>query len=75
MATHAAIVAIKKACADGDATRAEVQKFLRTTLLPKTVLGGNLQFTARGDVQGAKFYIFKLGAGGQEDARRLASSI
>lgn len=64
VATNAAIVAIQKACADGNATRAEVQKLLKATLLPKTVLGGNLQFTAKGDVKGAKFYIFKLGAGG-----------
>ncbi len=66
VATNAAIVAIQKACADGDATRAEVQKQLKATLLPKTVLGGNLQFTAKGDVKGAKFYIFKLGAGGKK---------
>jgi branched-chain amino acid transport system substrate-binding protein len=66
VATQAAIAAIKKACADGDATRAEVQKQLKATLIPKTVLGGNLQFTARGDVKGAKFYIFKLGVGGKK---------
>jgi branched-chain amino acid transport system substrate-binding protein len=66
VATQAAIAAINKACADGDATRAEVQKQLKATLIPKTVLGGNLQFTARGDVKGAKFYIFKLGAGGKK---------
>ena len=66
VATQAAIAAIKKACADGNATRAEVQKQLKATLLPKTILGGNLQFTARGDVKGAKFYIFKLGAGGKK---------
>jgi branched-chain amino acid transport system substrate-binding protein len=66
VATQAAIAAIKRACADGDATRAEVQRQLKATLLPKTVLGGNLQFTARGDVKGAKFYIFKLGAGGKK---------
>lgn len=66
VATNAAIVAIQKACADGNATRAEVQKQLKATLLPKTVLGGNLQFTAKGDVKGAKFYIFKLGAGGKK---------
>jgi len=66
VATQAAIAAIKKACADGDATRAEVQKQLKATLIPKTVLGGNLQFTTRGDVKGAKFYIFKLGAGGKK---------
>ena len=66
VATQAAIAAIKKACADGNATRAEVQKHLKTTFIPKTVLGGNLQFTARGDVKGAKFYVFKLGAGGKK---------
>ena len=66
VATNAAIVAIQKACADGTVSRAEVQKQLKATLLPKTVLGGNLQFTARGDVKGSKFYIFKLGAGGKK---------
>ena len=66
VATQAAIAAIQKACADGNATRAEVQKQLRTTFIPKTVLGGNLQFTAKGDVKGSKFYIFKLGAGGKK---------
>ena len=66
VATNAAIVAIQKACTDGTVTRAEVQKQLKATLLPKTPLGGNLQFTARGDVKGSKFYIFKLGAGGKK---------
>lgn len=66
VATQAAIAAIKRACADGDATRTEVHKNLKQTLIPKTILGGNLQFTARGDVKGAKFYIFKLGAGGKK---------
>jgi branched-chain amino acid transport system substrate-binding protein len=66
VATNAAIVAIQKACADGTVTRAEVQKQLKATLLPKTPLGGNLQFTAKGDVKGSKFYIFKLGAGGKK---------
>ena len=66
VATQAAIAAIQKACADGNATRAEVQKQLKATFLPKIILGGNLQFTAKGDVKGAKFYIFKLGAGGKK---------
>ena len=39
VATNAAIVAIQKACADGNATRAEVLKNLHATRLPKTVLG------------------------------------
>jgi branched-chain amino acid transport system substrate-binding protein len=66
VATDAAIKAIQKACTDGNATRAEVQRNLRTTFLPKTVLGGNLQFTAKGDVKGAKFYVFKIGSGGKK---------
>ena len=36
VATQAAIMAIQKACADGNATRAEVQKNLRTTFIPKS---------------------------------------
>jgi len=43
-----------------------VTKQLRTTFIPKSILGGNLQFTAKGDVKGAKFYIFKLGSGGKK---------
>jgi branched-chain amino acid transport system substrate-binding protein len=66
VATDAAIKAIQKACADGNATRAEVQRNLKSTLLVKTVLGGNLQFTAKGDVKGAKFYVFKVGSGGKK---------
>ena len=66
VATQAAIAAIRKACADGDATRAEVQKNLKATFIPKIVLGGNLRFTARGDRKGASFSIFKLEAGGKK---------
>ena len=66
VATQAAILAIQKACADGDATRAEVQRNLKRTSIARTVLGARLQFTARGDVKGSKFYIFKLGAGGKK---------
>ena len=66
VATQAAIGAIRKACADGDATRAEVQRNLRATFIPKIVLGGDIRFTARGDRKGAKFFIFKLGPGGRK---------
>jgi ABC-type branched-subunit amino acid transport system substrate-binding protein len=41
-----------------------VERNLRRTFIPKIVLGGSLRFTARGDRKGAKFVIFKLGAGG-----------
>ena len=65
VATQAAIAAIRKACADGRASRAEVEKNLEATFIPSIVLGGNLRFTARGDRKGARFSIFKLGAGGK----------
>ena len=66
VATQAAILAIQKACADGEATRGEVQAQLKRTSIARTVLGARLQFTARGDVKGAKFYIFKLNANGKK---------
>ena len=58
-------MAIQKACADGNATRAEVLKNLRATFLPKTVLGGTLR-SPHGDIKGSKFYIFRLGPGGEK---------
>ena len=66
VATQATILAIQKACTDGNATRAEVQANLKRTSIARTVLGAKLQFTPRGDVKGSKFYIFKLGAGGKK---------
>jgi branched-chain amino acid transport system substrate-binding protein len=66
VAMQAAIAAIRQACADGAATRAEVQKNLQATLIPKIVLGGSLRFTPRGDRRGAKFSIFRLEAGGKK---------
>lgn len=66
VATQAAIAAIRKACADGTATRAEVLKHLRATSIRRIVLGGRLEFTARGDRKGAGFSIFELGAGGRK---------
>jgi ABC-type branched-subunit amino acid transport system substrate-binding protein len=66
VATQAAIGAIKTACADGAATRAEVQRNLERTFIPRIVLGGSLRFTANGDRQGAKYSVFKLGPGGRK---------
>ena len=65
VATQAAVAAVRQACADGDASRAEVQKLLQATSIPRIVLGGSLRFTARGDRSGARFSIFKLGTGGK----------
>jgi branched-chain amino acid transport system substrate-binding protein len=66
VATQAAIAAIRKACADGEATRAEVEKNLRATFIRKIVLGGNLRFTAHGDRKGATFFIFRVAPGGKK---------
>lgn len=66
VATQAAIAAIQKACADGEATRAEVLRKMKLTRIPSIVLGGDLEFTARGDRKDARFSIFKVGAGGKK---------
>ena len=66
VATQAAIAAIQKACADGEATRTEVLRTMKATRIPSIVLGGALQFTARGDRKDARFSVFKLGAGGKK---------
>jgi branched-chain amino acid transport system substrate-binding protein len=67
VATQAAIKAILAACSDGEATRAEVAQNLRKTVIRKSILGGTLRFTPKGDVRNAKFYIFRLdGKGGKK---------
>jgi branched-chain amino acid transport system substrate-binding protein len=66
VATQAVLVALRTACADGTASRAEVSKELRRVDLPRVVLGGGLRFTANGDVKGGKFSIFRLEPGGRK---------
>jgi branched-chain amino acid transport system substrate-binding protein len=62
MAAWVLMSAIDTACKDGKATRAEVTANVRRTRVP-SILGGTLRFTKRGDVAGAKFYIFKIANG------------
>jgi branched-chain amino acid transport system substrate-binding protein len=59
MATLVVANAIKKACANGKATRVEVLANVKRTSLP-SILGGTLKFTATGDVRGAKFFVFRI---------------
>ena len=66
VATQAVLAALRAACADGTASRAELLKQLRAVSVPRVVLGGGLRFTANGDVKGGKFSIFKLGPGGSK---------
>ncbi len=59
MATWVLMSAINTACQDGRATRAEVSANVKRTRLP-SILGGQVRFTSKGDVAGAKFYVFKI---------------
>jgi branched-chain amino acid transport system substrate-binding protein len=59
MATWVVMGAINTACKDGAATRAEVTANVRKTNIP-SILGGQIRFTKKGDVAGAKFYVFKI---------------
>jgi branched-chain amino acid transport system substrate-binding protein len=59
MATWIILDAIRKSCGDGVVTRPEVVRWVKATNVP-SILGGNIIFTSKGDVQGAKFYIFKV---------------
>jgi branched-chain amino acid transport system substrate-binding protein len=52
--------AVTTACKDGKGSRAEVRKDFAKVSLPNTILGGPVRFTAKGDVAGAKFHIFKI---------------
>lgn len=52
--------AITTACKDGKISRAEVRKDVLKVHLPNTILGGPIRLTAKGDVAGAKFHIFKI---------------
>lgn len=59
MAAWVAMGAIQRACADGDANRAEVTRQVRRTNIP-SILGGRISFTRRGDPNPTKFYIFRV---------------
>ena len=53
--------AIKAVCANGDTpTRDNVRAELAKVNLTDTIFGSPVSFTAKGDVAGAKFYIFKI---------------
>jgi branched-chain amino acid transport system substrate-binding protein len=59
MAAWVAMGAIQRACADGEATRAEVTREVRRTNV-RSILGGRISFTRRGDPNPTKFYIFRV---------------
>jgi branched-chain amino acid transport system substrate-binding protein len=59
MSAWIAMAAITKACADGEASRAEVVRFVRATNTP-SILGGTIRFTPRGNIRGGSFFIAKI---------------
>lgn len=60
VSVQALLTAMKKACADKKSSRAEVLKNLKTTRLPRTILGLPVQFDGRGQNKFAAFYIYKI---------------
>jgi ABC-type branched-subunit amino acid transport system substrate-binding protein len=59
MATWVLMTAINTACRDAAVTRAEVVANVKRTRIP-SILGGQIRFTSKGDIAGAKFYMFKI---------------
>ena len=57
-----AMTAIRKACADGKVTRAEVTKNVRTSTTP-SIIGSPAQFDAKGDLKGGEFVIYRITSG------------
>ncbi len=63
MAGYVAMEAIRKACANGSATRAEVVQKTRATNVP-SIIGDNIRFDAKGDLKGGgEFVIYKITSG------------
>jgi hypothetical protein len=54
------MTAIRRACANGRASRAEVTGIVRTTNIP-SITGGRARFDRKGDLfGGGKFTVFKI---------------
>jgi len=60
VATQAILQAAQRACAAGAPDRAGVLAELKNTNIVGSILGRDMAFDAKGDVNGARFYIFKL---------------
>ncbi|HZG36524.1 MAG TPA: branched-chain amino acid ABC transporter substrate-binding protein [Gaiellaceae bacterium] len=64
-ATQAALAAISAACEDGEPTRESVNEKLGETDQQDSILGDAISFDDSGDVEGARFYLFKVLGGGK----------
>jgi branched-chain amino acid transport system substrate-binding protein len=59
MAGLVAMDSIRRACADGRATRAEVVQMVRRANVP-SIIGPNIRFRPNGDVRGGSFVIYRI---------------
>jgi branched-chain amino acid transport system substrate-binding protein len=60
LAAQIELTALKKACTNKTASRAEVQKLIRRTKIRNTLLGGRFAFDKHGDPKGAHFYVYQI---------------
>ena len=60
VATQVVLQAVKKACANGTATRSEVAGQVRKVRFNNSILGIPIAFTATGDLVGGRFFIFQI---------------
>jgi branched-chain amino acid transport system substrate-binding protein len=68
-ATHVVDEAIAAVCKNGDTpSRQNVLDQIKKTNQPDSILGQPIKFTANGDLEGAKFFTFKLDPKGQYQA-------
>ena len=67
-ATQAALAAISAACEDGEPTREAVAEKIGETDQQDSILGDPISFDENGDVEGARFYIFRVLGGGDYEA-------
>ncbi len=65
VAAQMMLAAVAKACADGTATRAEVNADLHQVSLKTSLLGHPIKFTSKGEDAGAQFVIFEINKAGK----------
>jgi ABC-type branched-subunit amino acid transport system substrate-binding protein len=65
VAAQMMIAAVAMACADGSATRAEVNADLHKVSLSTSLLGHPIMFTSTGEDSGAQFVVFQIGKDGK----------
>jgi branched-chain amino acid transport system substrate-binding protein len=64
-ATHVLDEAVATACKSGSATRSSVLAAVKTTNEPTSILGQPITFNSKGDLVGAKWFLFKINSTGQ----------